>query len=185
MATRKRNLPVQYVFSIDRQFTPFSDTKRELQHRIKEYRARQEQLLNDLGIEFSSSYHGEVEKWDTIMDHHLVTLKNTETGKSFSIDYYCGVGHRMDNSKSYKVGSTNGIPTVYYVLPPNPLGVLGCIRSDDTRGESFEDWCWNFGYDTDSRKALDTYLQCQKNSDGFRRAFPHVTLDEYQPIEDY
>ncbi len=29
--------------------------------------------------------------------------------------------------------------------------------------DSFEDFCGNMGYDTDSRKALDTYLACQES----------------------
>ena len=35
---------------------------------------------------------------------------------------------------------------------------------------SFHDWCGNFGYDTDSRSALDTYLACQENGRKLEKA---------------
>ena len=35
---------------------------------------------------------------------------------------------------------------------------------------SFHDWCGNFGYDTDSRSALDTYLACQESGHKLERA---------------
>lgn len=44
-----------------------------------------------------------------------------------------------------------------------------CILSDYT-DETFDDWCSNFGYDTDSRKALETYLECQNNWVRLRKA---------------
>jgi hypothetical protein len=44
-----------------------------------------------------------------------------------------------------------------------PAEVLASHARDavDTSGQSFDEWCENYGYDTDSRKALETYLSCQ------------------------
>ncbi|MFM7010328.1 MAG: hypothetical protein ACKO0Z_13530 [Betaproteobacteria bacterium] len=36
---------------------------------------------------------------------------------------------------------------------------------------TFEDFCANLGYDEDSRKALETYLECQKTRNAMQRAF--------------
>lgn len=45
---------------------------------------------------------------------------------------------------------------------PSAADVLYCLCADASAlDEGFEDWCSNFGYDTDSRKALDTFLACQ------------------------
>lgn len=45
---------------------------------------------------------------------------------------------------------------------PEASGVLSCIISDaDALENSFEEWAGNLGYDSDSRKALETYLVCQ------------------------
>lgn len=44
-----------------------------------------------------------------------------------------------------------------------PAEVLASYARDaqDASGQSFEEWCANYGSDTDSRKALETYLACQ------------------------
>jgi hypothetical protein len=34
---------------------------------------------------------------------------------------------------------------------------------------SFEEWCADYGYDTDSRKALDTYKACRRLGERFTR----------------
>ena len=44
------------------------------------------------------------------------------------------------------------------------------IVDSEACSETFESWCSNFGYDTDSRKAMDTYLACQKNGEKLRKA---------------
>ena len=46
---------------------------------------------------------------------------------------------------------------------PSAADVLSCIISDATSGEdSFEDFCSNLGYDSDSRKAEATFKACKK-----------------------
>lgn len=48
---------------------------------------------------------------------------------------------------------------------PTAAGVLDCLLSDaSSASESFEDWCGNYGYDTDSRKALASYNQVKKQA---------------------
>lgn len=47
-------------------------------------------------------------------------------------------------------------------VPPSAADVLHCLCSDARAGEAtFADFCTDFGYDTDSRKALEIYLNCQ------------------------
>lgn len=43
---------------------------------------------------------------------------------------------------------------------PNAYDVLAAITKHDP--ETFEDFCYDYGYDTDSRKAVDTYFAVQK-----------------------
>ena len=51
---------------------------------------------------------------------------------------------------------------------------------------TFEDFCWELGYDTDSRKALETYLSCQENGSKLRKAIPSAVLAELSEVlEDY
>jgi hypothetical protein len=51
---------------------------------------------------------------------------------------------------------------------PTVADVLDCLASDSAgveNADSFEGWCSEYGYDTDSRKALATYKQCEKQAD--------------------
>lgn len=43
--------------------------------------------------------------------------------------------------------------------------------------QSFEDWCGDFGYDTDSRKAEDTYRTCDEIGKKLMRALGRETIE--------
>ncbi len=46
---------------------------------------------------------------------------------------------------------------------PTAADILNCLADDaHSATDSFDDWCANMGYDTDSRKALETYTECQR-----------------------
>jgi hypothetical protein len=50
--------------------------------------------------------------------------------------------------------------------------------------ESFKDWCYNFGYDTDSRKALNIYLKCQDNANKLKKLGVNIS-ETLEKFEDY
>src|SRR5574342_52973 len=53
---------------------------------------------------------------------------------------------------------------------PTAIEVLGCLASDASGiDESFADWCANYGYDTDSRKAKKTYDTIKKQAANLKR----------------
>ena len=141
---------------------------------VKE-RNRQEQYIHDhFHMEYSSKFLG----WDVRDGWECFAYSVTLTGithpnpASFTINFYSGTGHvfKDDDNKSYA---------------PLPFTVLSSIDLDDTRGASFEDWCADLGYDTDSRKALAAYLQCQEQTNRFKKAFPDVQLEEHEEITKY
>lgn len=52
-------------------------------------------------------------------------------------------------------------------IPPSAADVLASLCSDAMSvacGQSFEEFCGEFGYDTDSRKAETTYRTCQETA---------------------
>lgn len=52
-----------------------------------------------------------------------------------------------------------------YAKPEKPSAadlLHGLISDAGAMDQTFEDWCFNLGMDTDSRKALETYLACQE-----------------------
>lgn len=55
----------------------------------------------------------------------------------------------------------NGTPT-----PPDVASMLDCLASDAySVGEGFADFCANYGYDEDSRKAYRTFRACQRSTE--------------------
>lgn len=64
---------------------------------------------------------------------------------------------------------------------PTPATVLDCLASDAAGYEnsrSFEDWCGEYGYDTDSRKAERTYKEVKTQTEKLRRFLGDNLFDE-------
>ena len=55
----------------------------------------------------------------------------------------------------------------HYGTEPTVEEVLDCLAMDSqgVSGNSFEDWCDEYGYDTDSRKAHRTYRICDRQAE--------------------
>ena len=69
-------------------------------------------------------------------------------GRRYSFDYWQGTGITRD---------------------PDAAGVLECLLSDSSVSDDFEDFCAEFGYDTDSRKAETTHKACLKTRENMQR----------------
>lgn len=70
--------------------------------------------------------------------------------------------YRLKFGQSIKAGNT----------PPTAYDILACLTKYDP--ESFEDFCANYGYDTDSRKAKKVYKKVVKEWEGVNRLFSDV-----------
>lgn len=145
-----------------------------------EIKKQVEQLLAENGINFNTLFCGasskdgwECDSWRVTLHkpRKLVDLKWTQE-KSAGFDYYTGTGHRNKQGKA---------------KAPEPASVLHCLAMDARLAEdTFEDFCSCLGYDTDSRKALDTYLQCQKNGSDLRSVLGSSLLGEISDLlQDY
>ena len=55
-----------------------------------------------------------------------------------------------------------------HVDAPKVADVLDCLCSDATCPDTFEDFCSEYGYDTDSRRAERTFKACLKSRDELR-----------------
>lgn len=64
--------------------------------------------------------------------------------------------------------------------PPTLYAVLSCLTKYDP--ETFEDFCFEHGYDTDSRKAYDTFLAVDKEWHEVKRMFADC-LEELAEIQ--
>lgn len=124
--------------------------------------------------------------WHDTVQKFMFTIK----GKTF--EFYTGIGHRESTAmfskdredysrlknanlndyglKQFLILSRATMPTIedlFYSL------VMDSSASDET----FSDWCGNFGYETDSRKALSIYEECQENAIKMR-GLTSATLDQ-------
>jgi hypothetical protein len=75
------------------------------------------------------------------------------------IPYKLGVGHVVKLKERRAMLKPPQVADVIYSL------VMESSATDTT----FEDWCSDCGYDTDSRKALEMYLLCQENGIKIRK----------------
>ena len=121
--------------------------------------------------------------------------------RTLTTSYKTGIGHRkiervcdwMWNSREldrrllvprpYQKPLGIDLAAQYYAktVPPDAASVLDALLSDATaEDEIFEDWCATFGADTDSRKALETYLACQRCATDLRR----LLGDKYAEYRD-
>jgi hypothetical protein len=93
-------------------------------------------------------------------------------------DYYTGLGHAKNAVQAKKFG----MPLVPNI--PEIDDVLECLFSDASCAQgSFDEFCSEFGYDTDSRKALETYLSCQNSGQRLRKALGKEFESTKQRIE--
>jgi hypothetical protein len=86
------------------------------------------------------------DNWESYKWNIELSGKNSE---SVHVDYYTGIG-LVDEFGKPKT--------------PNIEDVIFSLISDlDAGNNTFEDFCFNYGYDEDSIKALDIYRECQKS----------------------
>ena len=103
------------------------------------------------------------ENWN----HHEVTVTNTETGEQTSFDFWGSIVN-PELSSEYDV-----------------LNAFYCFVSDAMSGqESFESFCSEFGYDTDSRRAEKTWKACQKSYDDLQSIYDGDLYDLANELQE-
>lgn len=146
--------------------------------------------LKEIPIMISSTHIG-LTTWDdskTLYDEWRITL--SYNNQTLETSYRSGIGHRVPKKQMFGT-KQRGITTEMaakkgLLVPVNPKveDVLACLFCDASlANETFEDWCLNYGYDTDSRKALDTYLQCQKSRKDLIKMLGHELFEKLSLLE--
>lgn len=112
---------------------------------------------------------------------YTITFK--EFGKHFQDDKYSRNIYRVKlyrNGKSYSFNYGDSVNNTRLRLKPNIYDVLSCLIKYDVG--SFDNFCSEFGYDTDSRKAEKIYKLVCKEFEGVERVFSDV-MDKLQKIQ--
>ena len=127
---------------------------------LSETEIKVQNYLDSIGIKVSTAYCGETTRdnnWRC--DAWKITLTGGKVSNTF--EYYTGLGHRKIDAFKWEC-------PVY----PAVTGLLYSLQIDaEACDQSFDDWCSEYGYDTDSRKALETYLLCQQNGMKYNQLF--------------
>ena len=91
-------------------------------------------------------------KYPENWNHHTITVRNNETGKKTSFDFWASLAKPVLDSE--------------YDL----LNALYCFVSDSLSGmQDFNCFCNDFGYDTDSRTAERTWKACKRSAQKWYR----------------
>jgi hypothetical protein len=142
------------------------------------------------------------EKWEA--NHWLITLVLTTNGKKFTTFYSKGGGlvevakpggmpreltadERREWPRESKMQPRERKPWARYVRPAVPTlpEVLTSLASDVSgMPQTFEEWCWEFGYDADSRKAYAIFNACLSSYAKLREFFGPEWFRQFQTIED-
>jgi hypothetical protein len=97
----------------------------------------------------ASARYDELDQWQREATGYTITL--TYAGRKQQFDYFTGPAITDD---------------------PDLDGVMSCLVSDATAGQAtFRDFCDDFGYDEDSRRAYATWQACQRTWDKLARLF--------------
>lgn len=95
----------------------------------------------------------------------------------WSTDYWTGLGLRK------KSRAKNEWDATLKPVKPKIADVMYSLFMDASAAdENFNDWCDNFGYSSDSIKAMNTYKQCLETATALRRHFNPETRAAIQSI---
>lgn len=163
----------------------------------KEIESAVDAFLLEKAVTFTAKFVGATtrDKWEC--DAWKVSF--TKADKSvYETDYFTGIGHRAVptiQKHNYKRelenhhSSWRNEITAKYAKPVAPCAasvLYGLTRDADAIEYSFDDWAADMGIDTDSRKGLETFLQCQKIGHEMNKFFGRdgvATLREL--LQDY
>jgi len=136
---------------------------------ISEYDKQAELFLKHFNLAVKIAYlDNNPPPWDEDQSHnrlrYRVTIQRKDTHKSLSFTFWDSIANAEKGERS----------TAY--------DVLGCVSSDSNTYDSFEDFCGELGYDTDSRKAETTYKGVKKFADRINAFFSETELEELREI---
>jgi hypothetical protein len=111
-------------------------------------------------------------------DLWMVSFQRAGKKEVFTTSFKTGTGLRKKSRIS---------PAAPFPVAPNAACVLySLVMDSEAINGSFDNWCSNFGYDSDSIKALNTYQECCKIGKEFNKLFDRTELEALREmLQDY
>jgi hypothetical protein len=95
-------------------------------------------------------------------NNHLIKVRNVDTGKRIQFEFWASIARPEITTES------------------ELLDAFGCLVSDSLAGkQDFEEFCSDFGYDTDSRKAERIHKGCVKATDKVERLIGDIDIYDF------
>lgn len=110
------------------------------------------------------------------------SLNNTEKC-NLSFENYCAKFHHCYSNAmnlKEKIDAKRGYKLYKFQHMPKEYDILACLTKYDPG--TFEDFCFEYGYDTDSRRAEIIYFLCQKEYKDLSRIFTAEQLEQLAEI---
>lgn len=145
-----------------------------------DYQKQAEDFLAKFGVKFRATLSdSKPAQWEPAGHHYRVTLSRNKITPS-------QVGGNWDNGLKTSTrltfdfwGSKSDMDNKRTEL--SAYDVLACISSDIHTPETFEDFCSEYGYETDSIKALQTFKRADRFAKRLREFF---TTEEIEALEE-
>ena len=131
-------------------------------------------LIDDLQYNFANQ---RLVKYftDDKQSRHVYDVTITRNGKSISFTYGDSVANTEimlnQNLSRTLAKKRKG------VCDSRLYSILACVASDYYCDPQFKNFCADFGYDTDSRKAFDTWQKCLEQSEKLRTIFTDSDIE--------
>lgn len=110
-------------------------------------------------------------------------LSRDEEGMLYAMN---GRPHANFTDKALQASLCAKLAVAQKVSPTLPHVLHSLLMDSSATGETFSDWCANYGYSDDSIKALETYQACVKIGQTLSKAFTPAELSELREIfSDY
>lgn len=146
------------------------------------YDAQAQTFLDRFGIKFRATLSdSKVAPWvdgERTMDrhHYRICLSKSIAGKQPIAANGQRICSRIvfDFFGSHQACLDNEHPSAY--------DVLACISGDTYCADTFEDWCGELGYETDSIKALQTYRRCKAFAGRLNQFFTSEEIEALREI---
>jgi len=123
---------------------------------------------------------------DHIHGYHYKMTFSRPGEKSVSFDFWNSYNDTLRKAFSiekdwFVIAKTYMVQCdLYEAKNPTAHDILACVQKYDVG--TFEDFCGEYGYDTDSRKALSTYLAVEDEYKKVRGFFTPDEIEEMQEI---
>lgn len=120
------------------------------------------QFAKDHRVTLTASHRGQrTEKMgDHKVNQDIWSCTLLYNGMGYDFPFYKGIGNK---------GAAPTVDEVLYCLASDAHGV---------KDNSFEEWCREYGYDDDSRKALRIFEACEETAQELERLFGTDLLNE-------